>query len=407
MLKRITVSIAWIGLLVLGVSACGGPSSSTGNTPIKVGVMLDLTGSSGAQAGAGGKQGTELAYAEINSHGGINGRPIQTVEEDSASTPDGGILAARKLVQQDSALVIQSVSSSAALIPALPFLESAGIPVIASASGSPSLLNPLRKNVFGGAGVPQTTQVPAELDAVQKLMPNLKKVALVTSTSEAFVVSEKKLLLTEYAKRGIQVVAQATFAGTDTDFTAQVQAVKKSSPDAVNIVGLPPATSRILIQLHRAGVMVPMFGDPAAADDALINLAGPDAEGFYAAYTSGVQYPSDNTGLMATFRTRFNAQFPTANAAAYPNFITIQAYADAYVLADALKRAGTNLTSAAILAALEQTSSFVAGQTSGAGSSWSWAVPVGMPRSFSATDHQGSRNLVMLKVVNGHFVPAT
>jgi branched-chain amino acid transport system substrate-binding protein len=406
MLKRVTVSIAWAGLLAIGVVACGGNAAPTAKlSPIVVGVMLDLTGSSGAQAGAGGQQGTEMAYAEINSHGGINGHPIQTVEEDSASTPDGGILAARKLVQQDSAFVIQSVSSSAALIPTLPFLESQGTPLIASASGSPSLLSPARKNVFGGAGVPQTTQVPAELDAVQKLLKP-STIALVTSTSEAFVVSEKKLLLAEYSKRGIRVVAQPTFAGTDTDFTAQVQAVKNSNPDAVNIVGLPPATARLLIQLHRAGVTVPMFGDPAAADDALINLAGADAEGFYAAYTSGVQYPSDNTAVMANFRTRFKKQFPNANAAAYPNFITIQAYADAYVLADALRRAGNNPTQASVIAALEQTTSFVAGQKSGQGSYWSGALPVGMPRSFSATDHQGSRNLVMLKVVNGHFVPS-
>jgi branched-chain amino acid transport system substrate-binding protein len=279
------------------------------------------------------------------------------------------------------------------------------IPLLASAAGDPRFLDPFRKNIFSGAPVPSKSQVPLTLDFVLKTLKQPKTLSLLSST-DAFEISQKALVLAEYDRRGIKVLSQGTFAATDTDFTAQIQAVKNAHADVVQVLGYPQTTSRVLNQVRRAGITVPLFGDSAQADDAMIRLAGQAAEGYYVPYGASNQFSSDDTGVMGQFRAKFKKMFPDADMSAYPNQFTQYAYADMYVIADALRRAGSNLTRDSYITAMNSTTDFVAGQKSGNGSYWSWAFPIGLPRTFTPTDHQGAHTIVIFQIKNGHFVKA-
>ena len=78
-------------------------------------------------------------------------------------------------------------------------------------------------------------------------------------------------------------------------------------------------------------------------------------------------------------------------------------YADVYVLAEAIRLAGKNLTRDTLMTNLDtKISGFVAGKTP----EWNFAAPVGFPRTFTPADHLGNRSLQALVSVGGVFRPA-
>ena len=89
---------------------------------------------------------------------------------------------------------------------------------------------------------------------------------------------------------------------------------------------------------------------------------------------------------MQDFRARFAKAFPNAPAG-MPNQYTIRAYADAYVIAEALRRAGKDVSAKNIVAQLNTIDNFIAGKDA----NFKYAAAIGLPRSFSATDHQGTK----------------
>ncbi|MFB0533219.1 MAG: ABC transporter substrate-binding protein, partial [Desulfatiglandales bacterium] len=81
------------GLLIVGMSV-----SSQAAEPVVIGSISPLTGTNAVQ-GLDMKRGEELALEEINSAGGINGRPLKIIWEDTESSAKGGMDAVHKLVE--------------------------------------------------------------------------------------------------------------------------------------------------------------------------------------------------------------------------------------------------------------------------------------------------------------------
>ena len=82
---------------------------------INIGAILPLTGE-GAKYGDAAKKGINLAVKEINSAGGINGKSVQIIYEDSQGDPKAGVAAMQKLVITDKvSAVIGDLLSSVTL----------------------------------------------------------------------------------------------------------------------------------------------------------------------------------------------------------------------------------------------------------------------------------------------------
>ena len=86
-----------------GASALGFPSIVSGQTDkIKIGHLTPLTGFLGA-LGAYAVLGMRMAEAEINASGGIMGRQIEVMSEDSVN-PATAATKAQRMLEQDGAL---------------------------------------------------------------------------------------------------------------------------------------------------------------------------------------------------------------------------------------------------------------------------------------------------------------
>src|SRR5919206_2273095 len=89
------------GFLLFGAgfaaSLLAGNAFAQSKEPVLIGITGPLTGQY-AQYGAQWKKGFDVALDEINGGGGINGRPLQYVFEDSQSDPRQTVTVARKYV---------------------------------------------------------------------------------------------------------------------------------------------------------------------------------------------------------------------------------------------------------------------------------------------------------------------
>ena len=85
--------------------------SARGEVPIKIGMTDELTGAA-SMLGSSEVHGATLAVEQINAKGGVLGRPLQLLTEDSANDTGTGVQKAIKLIDRDKVNVLLSDPNS-------------------------------------------------------------------------------------------------------------------------------------------------------------------------------------------------------------------------------------------------------------------------------------------------------
>jgi len=120
-------TVRWLTAIVaVGLLGIFAPTPSMAADPIVLGVSGPLTGSN-AQYGAQWKTGFDLALDQINGAGGIKGRPLQYVFEDSQSDPRQSVTIAQKFVNDPTIVAELGDFSSPASMAASPIYQRAGL----------------------------------------------------------------------------------------------------------------------------------------------------------------------------------------------------------------------------------------------------------------------------------------
>ena len=264
------------------------------DSEVKIGVHLSLSGPA-SFVGQGARVGITLAQAEINAKGGINGRKLVFNFVDDRGSPDGGVTAARKLVDEENMFVVLGAGTSSSTVPVLPYFERNGVPYYVSLASDPQVMGKFRRNVFSGA---TSTQVVWGGAMAKFVLDNFKpkKVAMM-QCDQAHCISGGPLVKGLLQTGGAEV-SVVTFNSGDTDFTGQIQQIKSFNPDLVFIYGLASDGGRILPQIRRAGITAKIVGDPALGDPSVARMAGAAAENFYTFWSGGTQFIDDKTGPM-------------------------------------------------------------------------------------------------------------
>ena len=149
--KTWIVFLGLLSVLALAVSACGDatptatsvPASTSTPTPLpplKIGVMESLTGP-GETYGTVAVQAKQMAVDEINEAGGINGRMLEIIVEDSKCNAQDAITAYRKLTSVDGVKIILGTSCSGAMLGAAPLAEADGVVMFSGLATNPDIAN--------------------------------------------------------------------------------------------------------------------------------------------------------------------------------------------------------------------------------------------------------------------------
>ncbi|HSV78146.1 MAG TPA: ABC transporter substrate-binding protein [Ramlibacter sp.] len=386
-----------LGSALLVAASSGAAEIGVTDNAIKIGVHAALTGPA-SFVGQGGKVGIDAAVAEINGNGGVNGRKLEIVYVDDRGSPDGGVSAVRRLVDDDKVFAVFGAGPSASTVSVVPLFQQNGVPYLVSFASDPRVLEKFTPNIYSGATVPQLDAIGSYADFMVKDL-KAKRVAMMVC-DQPHCTSSAPILKGLLEKSGVHVTV-STYNTGDTDFTGQISQIKSATPDVIFLFGLAPDEGRIIPGIKRSGLPQPIVTDVSGSDLTVLRMAGPAAEGYYTFWFGGPQFYDDTSGAMGKFLASIRAN-KIERPANTPNLYTLMAYADIYVLAEAIRVGGKDVTRAGLLKSLDNSiKGFVP-----AAPNWGHAASIGSPRTFSATNHKGTTGAQPVVVKGGTFKPA-
>jgi branched-chain amino acid transport system substrate-binding protein len=310
--------------------AAAGASAAGAGEPIRIGEYASITGKE-ASLGTSSHQGTLLAVEHINADGGVLGRPLELITEDTESRDGQSGTSVRKLIARDHVVGVLGEVASSRSLEGAPICQAAKIPMISPASTNPKVTE-TGDYIFRVCFIdPFQGPVLAKF-ALTHL--KARRVAIFSSSTSAYSVGLAKFFRLAFLKGGGEVVAEPKYAEGDRDFNAQLTAIKAAGADAIFCPGYYNEGALIVRQARELGITVPVFGGDSWEAQALIELGGDAVEGAYLCSHYSVEDPSPRVRrFVDAYEKRFQGMVPDSNASL--------GYDSALVLADAIRRAGT------------------------------------------------------------------
>jgi branched-chain amino acid transport system substrate-binding protein len=319
-------SLALLGLAAL-LAVARGPAAA--QEPVKVGVVLTLT-TDMALYGTPQLNAVKMATDKVNAAGGVRGRQIQLVVEDSAMSNTVAINALNKVLGEKPVAVLGPIlgTQNLALLPILkrdpaPFLVVSGTRKITQ-QGYDGIF---RANAHDGISKVGWTRFT--MDTLKKKKPGLLVVANEFGYSARDITTA--VLKKEY---GIEPVAVETYQATDKDMSAQLLSLKNKGADIIMQQGHPADTALILKQRRQLNIGLPMIASSVAQTSANLKITeGEDVDGLY---VEGFPMPAQAAdGPMLAWAQEYEKKFN-----AKPDQYAMLEYDAVMMLYDVMKRVG-------------------------------------------------------------------
>jgi branched-chain amino acid transport system substrate-binding protein len=333
MKKKILVSI--LLMLATLLVSCGGGASSTGNEPIKIGVIYNVTGGQ-ASLDVPSYNGAKLAAQEINAAGGVLGRQIEIVFYDGKTDATTIGNAATQLVESDKVVAMMGFSDSDMTLAAAPIAAKAGIVFVTSGATSPKLPDQVPDYLFL-APFGDNVQAAAGAEYAYNTL-NYKAVYLLTDQGTEYTTLLSKYFKERFTELGGQVVLDDTYQMGDKDFSAQITRVKGAAtpPDFLYIAAQPDDIGTIVKQFRDSGIDLDIMGGDGYDTPLLVQIPGAGATNIYFT-THSLMDATLGTDPIKAFIENYTTEYgnPPENAFAALGYDTMR------LIADAIKRANS------------------------------------------------------------------
>jgi branched-chain amino acid transport system substrate-binding protein len=327
MRRLITWQILGTALAVIGLwVGCGGKGTSN---EILIGEYSAMTGTT-ATFGQSTHRGLMMAVDEINAAGGVLGKNIHLLTEDTQSRPEEAATAVTKLITRDGVkAVIGEVSSSRSLA-AAPICQANGVPMVSNASTNPEVTKK-GDYVFRVCYIdPFQGEVMARF-AHDRL--GLSKVAILKDIKNDYSVGLAQYFEETFLKLGGEVVATQAYSEGDIDFKAQLTALKASEPEAVIVPGYYTEAALIVKQARELNMTMPFVGGDGWDSAKLVEIGGASMNNTYYSTAYSADDPDSVVqNFVHKYTTRYNDN---------PDAFAALGYDAGLILFDAIKRAGS------------------------------------------------------------------
>src|SRR5471032_1644576 len=285
--------------------------------PVMMGVSGPLTGQN-AQYGTQWKQGFDLALDEINAAGGIKGRPLAYIFEDSQSDPRQSVAVAQKFVADKKIVIELGDFASPASMAASPIYQKAKLVQFGFTNSHPDFTK--GGDYMWSNSVSQADEQPLSAAYAVKSL-GLKKIAVLHLNTD-WGRTSKDLYVKAAKEYGAEIVAVEAYIPDEKDFRSTLVRVRDAKPDGLELLSYYSDAALIARQAKQAGLKLPMVAASSVYSPKLIELGGDAVEGMF---TASRYFPDDPRPLVRKFVTAFKAKYgkePDAfNAYAYDTVI--------------------------------------------------------------------------------------
>jgi branched-chain amino acid transport system substrate-binding protein len=325
--------LAIIALLLTGCAGAG----SGGGDPVKIAILAPLSGAV-PTFGISTRDGALLAIKEWNEKGGVLGRQIEAVVEDSQCSADPAVNAANKVINEDKVgFIVGEVCSSASI----PISEIANPAKVLQMS--PTSTNTL-VTVDEDGNTKQFIFRACFIDPFQGLV--MAKFANGKGIKTAFVMYDQgndytrglaEAFESSFTELGGQVIGKETYTATDTDFSAILTKVKDSGAEMLYLPDYYPIVNLVGAQAKTMGVNIQMMGGDGW-DSADLDLAAAEG-GFY----SNHYFAGDTRQIVVDWLAKYGEEYKDeAGAPLVPDALATLAYDATNLLIAAIEKAGTD-----------------------------------------------------------------
>jgi len=286
----------WIGIAIVIAIALAAVLiiTQTKKEPelIKIGIITPLTGGS-AKYGEDIKRGYDLAVEEINEKGGISGRKIRLIYEDSEGKPEKAVTAAQKLIQRDKVIAILGDLWSSPTLAVAPIAEKNRVVLLSPGASSPKLTNAgdyiFRNEISEAYG--------AKESAGLYFNAGFRKIAIIYINND-YGIAVRDITQQVYKELGGEIVNAEAFEQDAKDFRTQLLKIKRTNPDAILIASYKESIL-ILRQMREMGMGIQVLGSPLFEDPEIIEKAGDIAEGAIYSYYGTFDPKSQDARILA------------------------------------------------------------------------------------------------------------
>ena len=314
-----------IPFLALSHLACGILDDGQETDPYRIGVMESLTGP-GETYGTVANQAKQMAADEINAAGGIDGRMLELVVEDSKCGAQDAIAAYNKLTDVDGVKIILGTSCSGAMLGVAPLAEADGIILFSGLASNPDIANAgdyIFRTQISDIQVGIVTGNALWADGIRRL-------ATITETTD-YAEGVRRTMVAQFEERGGGVVAEERYASDVTDFRSQLGKLLAANPDALHLAPQSEfAAGTIIKQAREMGYEGPIYAETVSVGTTALEIAGEAATGMKA-ITADLDPDNEKAqDVLADFRERYD-------------YVTLpwhlgSAYDDVYIAAECLKK---------------------------------------------------------------------
>ncbi len=290
----------------------------------KIGSMLPLTGDA-AQWGAEPQKAIQMAVEEINSAGGINGKKLKVIFEDTQATPKLGTSALNKLITLDKVQVVVGPVASSVMLAIAPIANSNQV-VLISPSATSNVLTDAGDYIFRVINS-DVIEGSAMATVIAKEFNHKKGAILATNSVGAVGVG--KIFEKTFTDLGNQILAYEEADEGSIDFKSILVKIKSANPEFIYVIAYPKETGIMIKQIREAEIAVPIFSAQPAEDPQVVGIAGDAIDGVIYSTTT---LPSEVLGTAYdTFLERFKEKYSEA-----PGSFASEAYDALYLVVKAL-----------------------------------------------------------------------
>ncbi len=336
-MKRLVLVVTALLMLV---------SFSFAQQTIKIGGIFDMTGATG-DVGAPYAEGARDYIAYVNKQGGVNGRKIELFDVDYQYKIPQAVSAYKEMVSKGVIAILGWGTGDTEAM--APMIANDKIPYISASYSEHLVFEKTPYNFIAATSYSDQARL-----AIKWIKDNWKdkkrnpRIALIyndTGFGRSPIQDAE-----DYAKQiGVDVVDKQIVGLKDLDATTQLLNMQKKEPDFAIVQQTTMATSTILKDAKKLGLKTKFIGLNWTFSEKLLEQAGDAAEGFYAIMPFAFWHETNLKGvkLMHKVRKEIRGKDEPQPVNYTKGFIA------AYLLVEALKKAGDNLTGENIKKVLE------------------------------------------------------
>ena len=335
-------------IVLIGIMASG---CSSGPKEIVIGAFYPMTGANAAK-GQLNKNGTELAVKDINAAGGVLGKQVKVVYEDTKSLATEVPNVVRKLIEQDKVVALLGEVASSNSLAAAPVLMQLKRPAIAPTSTNvkvtqdPNDLTKVNPYYFRACFLDPVQGTAMANFAYNKLEKTTA--ALIYNIAQDYNKGLAEAFKAKFTGNGGTIVAEETYPNETQDFKPLLTKIKDKNPGIIVTPNTYAESGLILKQAKELGMddFIFIAGDSTHAPK-VIEIAGEDA--VKNLYLTTLYVQDDPDPKAKAFADKYKAAYN-----ADPNSNACFSYESMMIIAEAIKKAG-KADAEAIRAAIEGT----------------------------------------------------